>query len=602
MNVKSSNTSGRFRSGNDGCMAIRRAFGVGLACLIFWAGGVSVCAAKESDKKTTKKPSPGLGKLSEQITSPEAYMREFAGRLDSSQSRDLLMRNMPQQGWRPSSSQTTPGEDTGLPTLDGSSASGLTPLGAPRPEFSTVPDQTRFGWSPGKSSVDEQLAERRLRMGASSQVWMSPLDRAKQTDPLTAARLRQAAQAASQMPAPSATPPQGPTVPSEQTPQPRLQETPQESQAPAPVPQGWTPPSEQVPQLGSQQTRTPAPTAPQGWTPPSEPAPQLSQQQPTPAQTPTNSQGWMTPDKRSSQSSLRGTTLLGGDTSLPTIDSRTWMLPGQNRSTSSLDGAHLVSPGGRSGHKQPWEYAKPIEPRQRPPLQATPPAARQAAPTAPNPYAAQAAPQQWPAQTSPPWQTPQNQMAQTAPAQNPYAAQTTPQWPNAANPATQTAPSRPAAPAQNPYAAQAAPQWPDVANPTAQTPPSRPAVPAQNPYAAQAAPQWPDVANQAARLCPLARRRPHRIRMRHRICRHGRQQRRPQPPRATAKPPRWRWVSWRRSIRLGRDLRREQRRLRRRLRPRRHRTGSSVSRSRETCRRLPPALRWRPDPLQHRTP
>ena len=95
------------------------------------------------------------------------------------------------------------------------------------------------------------------------------------------------------------------------------------------------------------------------------------------------------------------------------------------------------------------------------------------------PYAAQPAPQQWPATQGQTWQTPQSQMMPTAPGGT-------------------------AMPAQDPYTTQAGPSWPAAAAPTAPSPAGQPAYgamgeletiypggPAPQPASTQPAPTYP---------------------------------------------------------------------------------------------------------------
>ncbi len=407
--------------------------------------GIGTCGAKESEKKTSSNPDPGLGKLSQQIDDPETYMRELAGRLNTSGGQNLLTRGMPKQGWRPSSSQTTTaGADSAAAPLGGSPTTEASLKDDSSRGLSPAPTQTRFGWNPGSGSpatATEEMARLRYQTGATGQTWMSPSERARQLDPVAAAS----------------------QVWDRET----TQTTPRDSAA---IPQGWGAPADQT-----------------------------------------------------SRPSLDGTRMLGQDTSMPTLDTRTWMSPEDRTSQPSLDGTRLLRTSPQSAKKEPWQYATPSQTWQTPQNQMRQTAPGGAAMPTQNPYAAQAAPQQWPAAPNQTWQTPQNQMMQTAPGgaamptQNPYAAQAAPQqWPTAPNQTwqtpqnqmMQTAPGGAAMPTQNPYAAQATPPWPagttqsvsEAGNQAGQVPMGEletiyPGGPQPLPASAQTAPMNPSVAD-----------------------------------------------------------------------------------------------------------
>ena len=364
---------------------------------------IGICGAQESKKKTSADPDPGLGKLSRQIDDPESYMRELAGRLNSSGGQQLLTRGMPKQGWRPSSSQTTtaPASDSSKAPLGNDSATEISPGESTSRGLSPAPTQTRFGWNPGSgpaATAANEMAQLRFQSAATGQTWMSPSERARQLDPLAAASQMQSRDT--------------------------MQTTPPES---APIPRGWVTPGEQASQPSLDGTRV------------------LGQDTSMPT---VDARTWMSPADRMSQPSLDGARLLG--TSPPSTrkepwqyatPSQTWQTP-QNQMMQTAPGGVAMptqNPYAAQAAPQQWPSV-PNQTWQTPQSQMAQTAPNGMAMPAQNPYAAQAAPQQQPAVPNQTWQTPQNQMMQTAPGgtamptQNPYAAQAAPPWPAAAAP------------------------------------------------------------------------------------------------------------------------------------------------------------------------
>jgi len=452
MKVKSTDMSNRLESGSGPGAVSHGVFGVtrgavpapsvavGLVCLVLWVGTASVCAAKESEKKKTTS-NPEMGKLSQQIDDPEAYMRELSGRLNSSGGQKLLTRGLPAQGWRPSTPRTNTTDSAA--GVAPSAEAGVTPQTPPNgvgvSGLSPVPTQTRFGWSPG----DNGSAPTQSRFGwgpgtsgstgpgagygtgATGQVWMSPNDRARQVDPLSAARQMQESETAQPAPAQAATAPHDRIAPAaDPTSLSALDGTRMLGQEPEPTvdTQTWMAPEERISTSSLDNARL-LRTSPRStrrrepWEYATPPAPQAPQNQTLPA-----APGGMA-------------------------------VPGQNPYAAQSTPQPWAAPTG-----QPWQTP------QNQMMQTAP--SGTAMPTQ-NPYAAQAAPP-WPAPTGQPWQTPQSQMTQTAPneaampTQNPYAAQAAPPW---------AAPGGTAVPTENPYAAQtAAPPWPSTTAPTATSP------------------------------------------------------------------------------------------------------------------------------------
>ncbi|HPY48875.1 MAG TPA: hypothetical protein PLO68_03390 [Sedimentisphaerales bacterium] len=465
--MKSTDMSNRLDSGSGPGAVFRRVSGiawgavpvpsiaVGLVCLVLWVGTASVCVAKESDKKKTASD-PEMGKLSQKIDDPEAYMRELSGRLNSAGGQKVLTRGLPAQGWRPSTPRTTatdsaaaPAPATGVPPQTPSNgASGLSPaptqtrFGWTSGDNDSASGPSRFGWSPGTNGPTGSIAG--YGTGATSPVWMSPSDRARQVDPLSAARQMQNFETAQPAPTQAATAPQDRIAPAtDQTTSSALDGTRMLGQEPEP----------------SVDTRT-----------------------------------WMAPEARTSASSLDNARLLGtSPQSRRRREPWEYAIPPAQQAPQNQ--ALSASPGGTTAPAQgpyaappaPQQYAAPTsQPWQAPQSQMMQSAPNGTAMPAQNPYAAQTAPP-WSAPADQAWQAPQSQMTQTAPngtampAQNPYAAQTAPPWPASTeqpwqpqqSQVTQAAPNGTAMPTQNPYAAQAAPPWPASTPPTVTSPNSQ---------------------------------------------------------------------------------------------------------------------------------
>ncbi len=413
-------TRHNFVIGTGVCRA--RPAAIGLACLIFWVGAVSVCGAQQSERKkktASSSPDPGLGKLSRQLDDPEAYMRDMSNRLNSSSSQRLLNRGMSRQGWRPSSPSTASATDGTLPPLE-NEATEETPVNTgTRQGLSDAPSPSRFGWSPGddaqlptpsrfgwtagdgadSTSTDAELARLRSRGGAGNQTWMSPTERARQIDPLASVR--------------------------------EMKD--------------------------------------------SEPAP------PTAAEpTARDLRGWTAPQEQEPATIPDGARVLGQATATLPAEADTWIAPQQPVTRRNLDGVRLLGTGS-SDQLQPWQYATPPQQRQVAQNQLPAAAPRETAAPVQNSYAGQPAPQRQPAAAAPPWQAAQNQAPRTAPKQTvvrpqeTYAAQSTPPWaaaaaPSRQGPQQQTAPATPsetAAPVQNSYARQTTPPWPTPTDATA---------------------------------------------------------------------------------------------------------------------------------------
>jgi len=471
MKVKSTDMSNRLDSGSGPGAVFRRVSGiawgavpvpsiaVGLVCLVLWVGTASVCVAKESDKKKTASD-PEMGKLSQKIDDPEAYMRELSGRLNSAGGQKVLTRGLPAQGWRPSTPRTTatdsaaaPAPATGVPPQTPSNgASGLSPaptqtrFGWTSGDNDSASGPSRFGWSPGTNGPTGSIAG--YGTGATSPVWMSPSDRARQVDPLSAARQMQNFETAQPAPTQAATAPQDRIAPAtDQTTSSALDGTRMLGQEPEP----------------SVDTRT-----------------------------------WMAPEARTSASSLDNARLLGtSPQSRRRREPWEYAIPPAQQAPQNQ--ALSASPGGTTAPAQgpyaappaPQQYAAPTsQPWQAPQSQMMQSAPNGTAMPAQNPYAAQTAPP-WPASTEQPWQPQQSQVTQAAPngtampTQNPYAAQAAPPWP-ASTPPTVTSPNSQVAQGEleTVYPAGQSP-WPAAPQTTVAAPQTTPATPPSAPWDSQ---------------------------------------------------------------------------------------------------------------------
>ncbi|HPC96955.1 MAG TPA: hypothetical protein PLU87_18575 [Sedimentisphaerales bacterium] len=486
MKVKSTDTSNRLDSGRGPGTMVRSirhivravipapSVAAGLVCLVLWVGTTSVCPAKESEKKKATS-NPEMGKLSQQINDPQAYMRELSARLNSAEGQKLLTRGLSAQGWRPSTPRTT----TADPGAAGASApqAAVTPQtpssGTATSGLSPAPTPTRFGWSPGDNGstpapsrfnrnpggTDSTGSVAGYGTGATSQVWMSPSDRAMQLDPLSAAR--------------------------------QMQEFGTTQPAPA---QATTVPQDRIASAANQMSSS----ALDGT--------RMLGQEPEPA---VDARTWVAPEERTSTSSLNNARLLGTNTQ-SRRRKEPWEYATPPAPQTPQNQVRPAAPGGMTTPGQnpyatqptPQPWAAPTgQPWQTPQNQMMQTAPSGTAMPPQNPYAAQTASPPWSAPTSQPWQTPQTPVTQTAPSetavmptQNPYAAQTAPPW---------AAPGATAMPTENPYAAQtAAPPWPSATTPTVTSPNGQAAQgELETIYPAGQSP-WPATAQAAAATPP----------------------------------------------------------------------------------------------------